>query len=63
MQYDAFISHASEDKREVARPLAEAGLRVWLDAFELTVGDNLRREIDKGLSRSRLGQSSFGYNR
>jgi hypothetical protein len=59
MTYDAFISHASEDKPGVARPLAsqlgEAGLRIWLDECELTVGDSLRREIDKGLSKSRFG--------
>lgn len=38
-EYDVFISHASEDKEEVARPLAEVlrrnGLSVWYDEFEL----------------------------
>jgi hypothetical protein len=42
-KYDLFISHASEDKQSVAAPLAvllEAqGLRVWLDRYELTLGD------------------------
>jgi hypothetical protein len=56
---DVFISHATEDKREVARPLAKAlhelGLRVWYDEFELRVGDSLRRRIDNGLARSRFG--------
>jgi hypothetical protein len=37
--YDAFISHASEDKDEFVRPLAgilkEYGFRVWYDEFEL----------------------------
>jgi serine/threonine protein kinase len=59
MDYDIFISHASEDKEEVARPLAEhlksCGLRVWLDASELTLGDSLRRSIDRGLAGSRFG--------
>jgi hypothetical protein len=59
MDYDLFISHASEDKEAVARPLAkhlqQLGLRVWLDEFELTLGDSLRRKIDYGLSRSRYG--------
>src|SRR6266849_9319270 len=59
MDYDLFISHASEDKDAVARPLAnhlqQLGLRVWLDEFELTLGDSLRRKIDYGLSRSRYG--------
>lgn len=38
-EYDVFISHDSEDKEEVARPLAEVlrrnGLSVWYDEFEL----------------------------
>ena len=59
MRYDIFISHASEDKAAVARPLAKAltklGLVVWLDEFELTVGDSLRRSIDRGLMGSRYG--------
>lgn len=58
-EYDVFISHASEDKDEVARPLAKAlqdeGLRVWYDEFELRIGDSLRRKIDKGLANSRFG--------
>ena len=39
MTWDFFISHASEDKEEVARPLAklieEQGLSVWLDQDHL----------------------------
>lgn len=58
-QYDVFICHASEDKDEVARPLAEtlgkAGLRVWYDEFTLLLGDSLRRKIDEGLVKSRYG--------
>jgi len=57
--YDAFISHASEDKADLVRPLAEAlkerGLEIWYDEFELKVGDSLRRSIDKGLANSRFG--------
>ncbi|PKN64108.1 MAG: DUF1883 domain-containing protein [Deltaproteobacteria bacterium HGW-Deltaproteobacteria-15] len=58
-EFDVFISHASEDKDAVARPLAAAlqggGLRVWYDEFELRIGDSLRRKIDKGLASSRFG--------
>lgn len=58
-KYDVFISHASEDKDEVVRPLANAlkdlGLVVWYDEFELKIGDSLRRKIDKGLANSRFG--------
>ena len=56
---DVFVCHASEDKEEIARPLAEglraAGLSVWFDEFELTLGDRLRRTIERGLSISRFG--------
>jgi hypothetical protein len=54
-----FISHASEDKDEIARPLAEAlrakDLSVWYDEFSLKVGDSLRKKIDHGLANSRFG--------
>lgn len=57
--YDVFISHASEDKDAVVRSLAEAlqseGLSVWYDEFALKIGDSLRRKIDAGLARSRVG--------
>lgn len=56
---DVFISHASEDKTSVARPLSDLlrqmGLRVWLDEAELRIGDSLRRSIDSGLARCRFG--------
>lgn len=58
-EYDVFISHASEDKDDVVRPLAEAlrarGLEVWYDEFTLKIGDSLRRKIDGGIARSRFG--------
>lgn len=58
-EYDVFISHASEDKDEVVRPLAmalkEMGLSVWYDEFELKIGDSLRRKIDLGLAKSNFG--------
>lgn len=58
-EFDVFISHASEDKDEVVRPLAhalqDAGLKVWYDEFELKIGDSLRRKIDKGLATSKFG--------
>lgn len=59
MKYDVFVSHASEDKDDVARPLAahleSLGLRVWFDECQLTLGDSLRRNIDRGLIESRFG--------
>ena len=57
--FDVFISHTSEDKEDVVRPLATAlrgaGLSVWYDEFELRIGGSLRRKIDKGLANSRFG--------
>ena len=59
VQYDVFISHASEDKLDVVTPLANAlrsgGLSVWYDDFELKIGDSLRRNIDRGIASSRFG--------
>lgn len=57
--WDVFISHASEDKATVARPLRDAlthlGVSVWLDEARLRVGDSLRRKIDEGIRASRFG--------
>jgi len=56
---DFFISHASEDKDEIARPLAVAltvaGYSVWFDEFTLQLGDSLPSMIDRGLASSRFG--------
>jgi hypothetical protein len=58
-EWDVFISHATEDKDELVRPLVHAlqrrSLRIWYDEFELRIGSSLRRNIDEGLSRSRFG--------
>lgn len=58
-QYDFFISHASEDKDDIVRELAEAlvnnGFKVWYDEFELKIGDSLRKKIDYGLSNANYG--------
>src|ERR1700744_6442694 len=53
-----FISHASEDKDGFVRPLAEELRKrheVWLDEYELTVGDSLRGKIDAGLASCDFG--------
>ena len=58
VEFDVFISYASEDKDEVVAPLADAlsagGLSVWFDDFELGIGDSLRQKIDKGIASSRF---------
>jgi hypothetical protein len=58
-QWDAFISHATEDKDNFVRPLAHAlsalGAKVWYDELSLKIGDSLSASIDKGLAESRFG--------
>lgn len=58
-QYDFFISHASEDKedfvKDLAEGLTEAGCKVWYDDFVLKIGDSLRENIDRGLANSKYG--------
>ena len=57
--WDVFISHAGEDKETVALPLANAltraGVRVWVDKHQLTIGDSLTEKIDEGLTQSYFG--------
>ena len=59
MEYDVFISHASEDKEAFVEPLiAELrglGLRVWYDLDQIRLGDDFRVKMDEGLRRSRFG--------
>lgn len=58
-KYDIFISHASEDKDSLVRPLTTVlerlSVRVWYDEFSLQLGDSLIASIDKGLKESRFG--------
>src|SRR5580704_412496 len=58
-EWDVFICHASEDKKDFvdlfAHQLRDSGLPVWYDVFSLKVGDSLRRKIDEGLAQSRYG--------
>ncbi len=55
-KWDVFISHASEDKDSIARPLARElqkhGLRVWFDEDTLNIGDSLLESINYGLVHS-----------
>ena len=53
----AFISHDSRDKEEIARKLAY-GLSsrlctVWYDEYSLKIGDNLRDSIEKGIKEAK----------
>ena len=56
---DLFISHASEDKNSLVRPLAErltqAGVDVWYDEYSILPGDSISASIDKGLIGCKYG--------
>lgn len=58
-EYDAFISHAVEDKLPIANELCarleKAGLKIWYSGRELRVGDRLTQTIEEGLAKSRFG--------
>jgi hypothetical protein len=58
VEYDFFISHASEDKEEFVRTLyqalIDAGYKVWFDEITLKIGDSLTAEINKGLIKSKF---------
>ena len=54
--WDVFISHASEDKDEIARPLynqlKELGLMIWYDEVELKKGRNTATQISNAIKES-----------
>ncbi|MEH1786922.1 MAG: GUN4 domain-containing protein [Nostoc sp.] len=57
-QYDIFLSHASEDKIEIATPLYDAlnqEYRVWYDQENIKWGDDLNEAINEGLKKSKHG--------
>ncbi len=57
--WDAFVSHASEDKETFVRPLVEAlgrlGVSLWYDEVSLKLGDSLSGSIDRGIAKSHNG--------
>jgi hypothetical protein len=59
MNWNYFISHASEDKPLLVNPLAHylrtSGFLVWYDEFTLKVGDSLLESISAGLNSSEYG--------
>lgn len=58
-RYDVFLCHAWDDRRTTAKELNDAlnhaGVSVWFSENSVSLGSNLMREIDKGLSKSRAG--------
>lgn len=59
MEFEVFISHASEDKDAFVGPLAaslvEKGLKIWYDEYVLKVGDSIRDKINEGLHNCDYG--------
>lgn len=56
---DVFLSHASEDKDDIARPLKDAlearRVTVWFDELKIKVGQSIRQEIEAGIASCRFG--------
>ena len=55
--YDVFLSHSGKDREFVMRlagDLKRAGIRVWLDQWDLRPGDSIARAVEQGLSESRF---------
>jgi RNA-directed DNA polymerase len=56
--YDVFVSHASEDKAEIARPIYEAcaklGLKVFLDEEHIGWGESFTKKINTALGAARV---------
>ena len=65
-KHDVFLSHASEDKDSVARPLFERltneNIDVWFDENNLKWGDSLMNSIGKGLQNATYGIVIFSPN-
>jgi len=51
-----FISHSSKDQEAVLRlaeDLKRAGVEVWLDQYEIQVGDRITQKVQEGLKDAR----------
>ncbi len=64
--YDVFISHASEDKFNVARPIYDKcvslGISVFLDEEEISWGDSLTEILNHALGKSKLFLAILSVN-
>ena len=50
--HHVFLSHSSEDRDlalKIARDLRAAGIIVWLDEWEILVGDSISQKVEEGL--------------
>ncbi len=63
--FDVFLSHNGQDKpavQRLAERLRRAGLRPWLDVWELTPGGRWQEELHQGLQRCRAFAYFLGPN-
>jgi glycosyltransferase involved in cell wall biosynthesis len=55
---DVFISHASDDKEKIVRPLVKVldqeRISYWYDEDEIDLGDTITKKVNEGLSNSRF---------
>jgi hypothetical protein len=52
---DLFVSYSSKDKPFVERLAADLiryGVKIWVDALEMQIGDSLNKKIEQGISNS-----------
>src|SRR6187401_975566 len=64
-QPDLFLSHSSRDKpfvRRLAEDLTFCEIDVWLDEWELQVGESLHDRIGDALEKSRFAGIILGDN-
>lgn len=56
-EFDVFVSYSRQDQAmvlDLAQRLRDAGVRVWLDLWEIQIGDSIPAKIEYGLEHSRL---------
>jgi hypothetical protein len=55
--YDLFISHSAKDKEfvlKLAHDLKNVGFKIWLDQWELNLGDSIARAVSNAIMNSRF---------
>ncbi len=55
LEKDLFVSYSSKVKpfvERLASDLMRHGVKIWVDAFEMQIGDSLNRKIQQGISSS-----------
>jgi uncharacterized protein YwgA len=56
-EYDLFISYSSKDAKDVislCNVLRDKGYKIWLDEWEIQVGEHILNKIEDGLNSSRF---------